>query len=400
MPTPATSKLRRLPFNAPVRAWALSEWALIPLRVFLGVTFVYGGLMKLSNPNFFNPKSPISIQQQLIASIRISPIHSLISPMTHFAKPLGIFIAFAELAIGLGTLFGLWTRIAAIGGAFLSLNLFLTVSFHSSPYFIGSDIVFLFAWLPFVIAGSGSRFSVDAFIANRVAKEKNLPDPTLVPIAFSTVQNICGHFDNGKCKEQQGAACNADLCPVLLGARAPRVTRVGADSIDRRTLVTSGIAAATLGGAALVLGGATADIGRMIGGAKPPKSGPSLGGSTTTTTNPSGSTTTTTTTGATKGTKLGAASQVPEGQAVTFTIPSNGDTGIILHKGGKFLAYDAICPHAGCPVGYSSSANEFQCPCHGSVFNVETGAVLGGPSPRGLTPLKVVQGSDGNLYLQ
>ena len=126
----ATTKLRRLPFNAPVRAWALSEWALIPLRLFLGVTFLYGGLMKLSNPNFLNAKSPISIQQQLVASIRISPIHSLISPLTHFAKPLGIFIAFAELAIGLGTLFGLWTRIAALGGAFLSLNLFLTVSFH------------------------------------------------------------------------------------------------------------------------------------------------------------------------------------------------------------------------------------------------------------------------------
>lgn len=399
MSTPATSTLRRLPFNAPVRAWALSEWALIPLRLFLGVTFVYGGLMKLSNPNFLNPKSPISIQQQLIASIRISPIHSLISPMTHFAKPVGIFIAFAELAIGFGTLFGLWTRIAALGGAFLSLSLFLTVSFHSSPYFVGSDIVFFFAWLPFVIAGSGSRFSVDAFVANRVAKEKKLPNPTLVPIAFSTVQNICGHFDNGKCKEQQGAACNADLCPVLLGARAPRVTRVGGDSIDRRTLVTSGIAAATLGGTALVLGGATADFGRLIGGAKAPISGPSLGGSTTTTTNAPG-TTTTTAAGAAKGTKLGAASQVPEGKAVSFTIPSNGDPGIILHKGGKFLAYDAVCPHAGCPVGYSSSANQFQCPCHGSAFNVETGAVLAGPASQGLTPLKVVQGSDGNLYLQ
>ncbi len=396
MSTPATSTLRRLPFNAPVRAWALSEWALLPLRLFLGVTFIYGGLMKLANPNFLNPKSPISIQQSLVASIRISPIHSLITPLTHFAKPLGVFLAFAELAVGLGVLFGFWTRIAAIGGAFLSLNLFLTVSFHSSPYFVGSDIVFLFAWLPFIISGSGSRFSLDAFIANRVAKERNLPDSTLVPIAFSTVQNICGNFDNGKCKVQNGAACNADLCPVLLGARAPRVTRVGGDSIDRRTLVTGGIAAASLGGVALVLGGATADIGRMIGGAKAPVTGPALG---TTTTSGTGSTTTTAA-GAAKGTKLGAAVQVPEGQAATFTIPANGDTGIVLHKGGKFLAYDAICPHAGCPVGYSSSANEFQCPCHGSTFNVETGAVLAGPAPRGLTALKVVEGSDGNLYLQ
>jgi thiosulfate dehydrogenase [quinone] large subunit len=393
----STPKLRPLPFNAPVRAWALSEWALIPLRLFLSVTFIYGGLMKLANPNFLNPQSPISIYQQLAGSIRISPIHSLISPLTHYAKPLGIFIAFAELAVGLGSLLGLWTRVAAIGGAFISLSLFLTVSFHSSPYFVGSDIVFLFAWLPFIIAGSGSRFSIDSFVANRVAKEKNLPNPTLVPIAFSTVQNICGNFEQGKCKAQQGAACNADLCPVLLGARAPRVTRVSGDAIDRRTLVVSGVAAASLGGAALVLGGATADMGRLIGGAKTPKTGPSIGG--TTTTNGPGSTTTTTP-GAVHGKKLGAASQVPEGHAASFTIPSNNDPGIVLHKGGKFLAYDAVCPHAGCPVGYSKSANQFLCPCHGSAFDVETGAVLAGPASYGLTPLKVVEGSDGNLYLQ
>lgn len=393
----STPKLRPLPFNAPVRAWALSEWALIPLRLFLSVTFIYGGLMKLANPNFLNPQSPISIYQQLAGSIRISPIHSLISPLTHYAKGLGIFIAFAELAVGLGSLLGLWTRIAAIGGAFISLSLFLTVSFHSSPYFVGSDIVFLFAWLPFIIAGSGSRFSVDSFVANRVAKEKNLPNPALVPIAFSTVQNICGNFEQGTCKAQQGAACNADLCPVLLGARAPRVTRVSGDAIDRRTLVVSGVAAASLGGAALVLGGVTSDMGRLIGGTKNPKAGPSLGG--TTTTNATGSTTTTAPAAA-HGTKLGAASQVPEGHAASFTIPSNNDPGIVLHKGGKFLAYDAVCPHAGCPVGYSKSANQFQCPCHGSAFDVETGAVLAGPASSGLTPLKVVEGSDGNLYLQ
>jgi thiosulfate dehydrogenase (quinone) large subunit len=389
MPKTSSTTLRPLPFNAPVRAWALSEWALIPLRLFLGVTFIYGGLMKLANPNFLNPKSPISIYQQLAGAVRLSPIHSLISPLTHYAKPLGIFIAFAELAIGFGSLFGLWTRIAAFGGALLSLNLFLTVSFHSSPYFVGSDIVFFFAWLPFIISGSGSRFSIDSYIANRVAKEKNLPKPTLVPIAFSTVQNICGNFEQGRCKAQAGAACNADLCPVLLGARAPRVTRVSGDAIDRRTLVVSGIAAASLGGVALVAGGATADLGRLIGGAKSPTAGPSIGG-----------TTTTSVAGAAPGTKLGAASQVPEGHAASFTIPSNGDPGIVLHKGGKFLAYDAVCPHAGCPVGYSSSANEFQCPCHGSTFNVETGAVMAGPASSGLTVLKVVEGSDGNLYLQ
>jgi thiosulfate dehydrogenase [quinone] large subunit len=65
-----------------------------------------------------------------------------------FATPLGIIIALSEVAIGVGTSIGLWGRIAALGGVLLSFTLFLTVSFHASPYYTGADIVFLFAWIP------------------------------------------------------------------------------------------------------------------------------------------------------------------------------------------------------------------------------------------------------------
>jgi hypothetical protein len=33
-------------------------WALFPLRLFLGVTFVYGGVQKLSDPGFLHPGAP------------------------------------------------------------------------------------------------------------------------------------------------------------------------------------------------------------------------------------------------------------------------------------------------------------------------------------------------------
>jgi len=42
--------------------------------------------------------------------------------------------------------------------------LFLTVSFHSAPYYTGADIVFAFAWTPLLLAGSGSVLSLDAAI--------------------------------------------------------------------------------------------------------------------------------------------------------------------------------------------------------------------------------------------
>ena len=425
-PNPAPRRReRRLPFGAPVRAWALSEWALVPLRLFIGATFLYAGLEKLANPNFFNAKSPISIQAQLLAATHTSPIHALLAHLQGGAKPIGLVIAFGEVAVGVGTLLGLWTRVAAVGGLLLSLSLFLTVSFHSSPYFTGADIVFLFAWMPFVIAGGGTRLSLDAWIAKRLAKKSGRSSPELVPIAFATVQAICGNYDEGACSARGGAPCDAAVCPVLLGGRAPLVTRGAVDEIDRRVLIFGGLTAAAAGAGVLLLGGAVADTGQLIGDAPKPKSArvlsvpsttttttttPVVISTTTTTTTPHATTTTptnttppTTTTTVPKhaGTLIGSSSEVPDNSSAVFTIPSNNDPGIVIHTAaGPFVAYNAVCPHMGCTVGYSTATEIIVCPCHGSEFQLSNGDVIQGPATRGLTKLNIVEGSNGNLYLE
>ncbi len=399
---------RRLPFNAPVRAWALSEWALVPLRLFLGATFTYAGLQKLANPNFFKKASPISIQAQLLGATHTSPISGVLVHLLGIAKPIGIAIALGEIAVGLGTLFGLWTRIAAIAGLCISFMLFLTVSFHASPYFTGSDIVFFFAWMPFIVSGGGTRLSVDAVIAKRVAAKAHQPAPELVAIPFSTVQAICGNYDEGRCSARGGLPCDQAVCPVLLGGRGTLVNRDGLDLIDRRSVVVGAGVAAGAAAGVLILGGAAADIGKLINDAPKPTKSNELTLSTappTTTTVPQGSGTgdgtTTTTTPAPAGKLLGAASQVPENSAASFTIPSNGDPGIVIHDdAGDFVAYNAVCPHMGCTVGYSSSQKIMVCPCHGSEFEVSNGEVIVGPAPHGLKKLKVIEGTNGNLYLQ
>jgi len=410
-----------------VRASALAEWALLPLRLFLGVTFAYAGLQKLANPNFFNSQSSISIRAQLIGSAHTSPLHALLVHLEPAATLIGVVIALGELAIGLGTLLGFWTRAAAIAGLIISLSLFLTISYHSSPYFVGADIVFFFAWMPLIVAGGGSRLSVDALIANRAASENKLPSSELVAIPFATVQGLCGNYSGGNCVARGGLQCDAAKCPVLLGPSAPSATPVAIDAVRRRTVVLGSATAVAVGASVLLLGGIDAAVGRVIGKASPP-SGPnelgigSVASTTTTLASPSGTTTTTTPPAATptstttsttlptttttsvarapKGILLGAASQVPKNQAASFTIPSNGDPGIVIHTdAGQFYGYDAVCPHAGCTVGYSPTAKVIVCPCHGSEFQVVNGAVIVGPSPRGLTKLNIVEGSNGNLYL-
>jgi nitrite reductase/ring-hydroxylating ferredoxin subunit len=85
-------------------------------------------------------------------------------------------------------------------------------------------------------------------------------------------------------------------------------------------------------------------------------------------------------------------SQVPVGGGVL--VNSGAGVVVVQPTSGTFKAYSAVCPHQGCAVN-SFTPTVMVCPCHGSTFSVTDGAVLSGPSPAGLTPLKaVVQGSD------
>jgi thiosulfate dehydrogenase (quinone) large subunit len=383
----------------------------VPLRAFLGVTFCFAGIQKLANPNFFNANSPSSIQAQLIASIRVSPLHELLGHLLRFAVPIGIIIALAELAVGLGVILGLWTRVAAAGGMVLAFTLFLTVSFHSSPYYTGADIVFVFAWIPLVLAGSGGVLSLDGVIAARVADEYDLGPPTIVPIRFARVQQVCGHYDNDCCSARGGSRCDVRGCPFLAAEPIERATVVrdgGLDPIERRKFVLGGAAAIAAAVAGGVVAGAAAGLGRVVGGAKSPgNQSVTLEPSHTSTSDTSGSGATTTTpatasptTTAPTGTAIGLASQVPVGGAARFTDPKTGDPGLVLQLGkGQFVAYDAICPHAGCTVGYSSGANLIVCPCHGSEFDPSTGAVVSPPATRGLSSIQVAVDANGELVV-
>jgi thiosulfate dehydrogenase (quinone) large subunit len=417
---------RRLRFDAPPpRATALSGWALLPLRAFLGFTFCFAGLQKLANPEFFDAHSPSGIQAQLIASMRISPVHQLLGHLLQFAVPIGVVIALAELAVGLGALLGLWTRLAAVGGMVLAATLFLTVSFHSSPYYTGADIVFVFAWLPLVLAGSGGVLSLDAVIAARVAGEDDVGPPTLVPVRFAVVQDMCGSFDNDRCTAQDGRPCNVSGCPFLAAEPVPPADTPparGIDRIDRRTVVLGGVAAA----AAAVVGGVAAGLGRLAGGAQSPASrtvalapGGSHGSVTTSpiapTTAPASTSTPTsvptlapttvapsppTTIAEPAGTRISPASAIPIGGAGSFTDPKSGNPGLVLQpSSGQFVAFDAICPHAGCTVAYSPGTNLIVCPCHGSEFDPRTGAVVHPPAQRGLTPIHVAVDASGDLVV-
>jgi thiosulfate dehydrogenase [quinone] large subunit len=344
-------------------------WFLVPLRLFLGITFFYAGLQKLANPQFLDTTSPTSIRAQLVGAARSSPIHALISHLVPISSAVGLVIAVGEVAIGVGVVVGLLMRVAAVAGMALSFGLFLTVSFHSSPYFTGSDIVFFFAWTPLALAGAAGAPAVDTWLANR---QPGLP------------------------------------------------ARPGA--LPRRAVLSAGAVTGVVAAFVVVTGGVTAAVGRLVGGtstaaggggAEPLSATPTSPTTTAasgspTTTAASGSPTTTAASGsptttagaAPSGTAIGPSSGVPVGGSATFTDPASGDPSLVIQRtAGDFVAFDAICPHAGCTVAYQRSAQLIACPCHGSEFDAGTGDVIRGPATRGLTPISVTKGSDGDLFV-
>jgi thiosulfate dehydrogenase [quinone] large subunit len=142
------------------------EHALLPLRIFLGITFIYAGIDKLMDTSFFSASGAGSIGETMRAVRDSSAIPGLVDLALKSPGTFGYAIALGEIAVGIGTLIGLWARLAALGGALISLSLWLTVSWQVEPYYFGNDLAYLVAWLPLLLGGAAS-FSVDALLASR-----------------------------------------------------------------------------------------------------------------------------------------------------------------------------------------------------------------------------------------
>lgn len=244
----------------------------------------------------------------------------------------------------MGALLGLYTRAAAVGGMALALGFLLSVSWHSSPYYLGADIVFLFAWTPFAIAGAGGILALDAL-------------PT-------------------------------------------RPTTAAGPSVERRAVLRGGVAV-VVGVFALAAAGVVAAFGRLAGGSRRPLAAPPtpLTSTTSTTAATGPSVTSAPTTTAPTSPTLGPATSVPVGGGKLLEDPIRFQPLWVLQPtAGQFVAVSAVCTHRGCTVGYSPSSRRFLCPCHGAVFSTD-GTVLSGPAPYPLYTVPVRQGSDGLLYL-
>ena len=117
------------------------------IRLFLGITFIYGGWNKATDPGFLDQKSAHYIGAQITSYLDTSPLSFALTHMVEHATAFGWLIMLSEFAIGIATLTGIALELAALGGFFLSITLWLTATWTVKPYFLGSDTAYAILWL-------------------------------------------------------------------------------------------------------------------------------------------------------------------------------------------------------------------------------------------------------------
>ena len=78
-------------------------------------------------------------------------------------------------------------------------------------------------------------------------------------------------------------------------------------------------------------------------------------------------------------TTVAKAADIAPGQMGTYR--ADGNQIDIANIDGQFFGFDDVCTHIGCSLYDGSlTGTVITCPCHGSQFEVTTGAVVSGPA--------------------
>lgn len=308
--------------------------ALLPLRLFLGGTFVYAGIQKLSDPGFLHQDAPTYIGTQLHGFADGTPGGWLLDPAIAHPELAGVGVALLEIVIGVLVLLGFLTRLAAAAGLALNLLLFLTATWHTSPFFLGSDIVFVFAWLPLVLSGAEGQPTIHDLLVRRSLGLR--------------ARRVRGHE-----------------------IAVPKLQRSGV--LSRRALLAHALGVTGLV-TALAAAASTLARGSFQAAAHARERGSS---------------------GVPKGAvDLGPASGLAPGQGLPY-IDGTGQSAIVVRADdGELFALGATCTHAGCELAYGQGT--LNCPCHSSTFDIRTGVPQRGPARRPL-PTAQVREQDGHI---
>jgi thiosulfate dehydrogenase [quinone] large subunit len=153
--------------RAVISSWRGQSPSVRIIRLWLGVTWIYGGWDKAIDPNFLAKSGSTSITRQLEGYSQSSPLGFLFQHMIERANFVGVVVMISEFAIGLATLLWVAPTFFAFTGFTMSIGLWLASTWHVKPYFLGSDTAYAILWLSYLLALIGTRRKIDISLDRR-----------------------------------------------------------------------------------------------------------------------------------------------------------------------------------------------------------------------------------------
>jgi thiosulfate dehydrogenase [quinone] large subunit len=328
--------MRRYRQRSLADGWLEMPWAIRILRAFLGATFLFAGIQKFLDPNFLRHGGGDYIGTQLAGFADGTPAAPLMRFLEHAPLVAGVGIAVLEIAVGLGTLLGIAMLSASFIGFAINVTLWLSATWHTHPYFLGSDSVYAVAWLVLAVA--------------------------IVELEHAERGHVAGPIErlDGISRREFARGSLVAGIAVALGVAAKAVAAPASSSglaglADRTRPSSSG-------------GAATSASSSSPSSTAGPPAAPT-----------------------TQGRVLTSLDRLPVGGAVGFTDPQVGPAALLRPSTDEVVAYGRTCTHAGCLVGYDQNARILVCPCHGAEFDPSNHAdPIAGPAPTPLPAIRVV----------
>lgn len=215
-----------------INSWKSNPLYIKVIRLWLGVTWVYGGWNKASDPGFLDSASPHFIGTQIDGYLNTSPLAPLMRRTLEHATQIGWAIMISEFAVGFAILFGVAMELASLGGFLTAITLWLTATWTVKPYFLGSDTAYAVLWLALFLYLMHKK-RVTAVIPNLRDRRQLIQIGSLVGI--STIATFAGKIFEGKGTTPEMGKAIATITEIPIGGSKLFAAADGSPAILFRT---------------------------------------------------------------------------------------------------------------------------------------------------------------------